>query len=165
MTSTKLEFRRHILYSFVTALAFIATGMTLPGCDKGSGDSSDASDDDDDDAESSEEESVETSSDGDEIPDEFKGKENPFAIDDTSAVSDGETLYVDECKICHAADAKGILGSGSNLLSSKIQGYDDDHWLWIISDGTKDKRMPAFRDALSEEERWKIIVYLRSLAQ
>ena len=40
----------------------------------------------------------------------------------------------------------------------------DEYLMWSISDGGKEFKtdMPAFKDALSKDEIWKIVAYMRS---
>ena len=84
----------------------------------------------------------------------------------TSAVAkEGETMFTKNCIQCH-----GIPGTGNMLktlkpmppdLSSAItQARTDGDLFYIITNGRM--VMPSFKNVFSEDERWKIISYLRS---
>ncbi len=94
-------------------------------------------------------------------------KKNPVT---TSAESrrTGRTLFVKECLTCH-----GDTGSGDGPAAKDLEknpGNLTDPKLWNESDGsvffkiTVGRRpMPAFRDMFTDEQRWHIVNYVRTL--
>jgi len=92
--------------------------------------------------------------------------ENPIAATPES-VTEGEYLYQITCLVCHG---EGGLGDGpvGRLLSTSpvdlndayTQDQADGQIFFTITRGRV--TMPYYRDALSHEERWHVINYLRA---
>lgn len=82
----------------------------------------------------------------------------------------GRTYYTYYCMQCHGpeADGKGTVGQSfsplpANLRSPDVQAKSDGQLFKNISLGYK--RQPPLAYTVSEEERWAIILYIRSLAK
>ena len=84
----------------------------------------------------------------------------------------GQALYVQNCQLCHGADAKGDgpLAGTMNPAPADLTAHlapgvhpDGDIFGWI-SNGFPGSAMPAFKDTLNEKQRWDLLNYLRSLA-
>jgi putative copper export protein/mono/diheme cytochrome c family protein len=98
-------------------------------------------------------------------------KVNPVPA--TSASIDaGRVVYRQNCIPCHGADAKGdgplahtMDPAPADLTYHMAPGVhpDGDIFNWI-SNGFPGSAMPAFKDHLSEQQRWDVINYLRSVA-
>ena len=95
------------------------------------------------------------------------GKKNPVAKSD-AAVGAGKKLTVDKaCTACHGDAGKGD-GPGAAALnpkpadwtSSRVQDEVDGELFWKISNGRG--AMPPWKH-LSENDRWSVIRYIRSL--
>jgi len=93
--------------------------------------------------------------------------ENPIDYS-AESVAQGEIKYGMYCIMCHGkkADGMGTVGQSfnplpSDLLSSKVQQKTDGELFYNISFGQK--REPALATTVSVEDRWKIIIYLRSI--
>ena len=70
------------------------------------------------------------------------------ADDGEGAATEGETVFTDNCGSCHTLSAAGTSGSiGPNLDDTSLDASAIEG---IVEDGTAS--MPAFGDALSEEE-------------
>lgn len=98
---------------------------------------------------------------------EALGLSNPLA-GDVAAAAAGKALYEVNCSMCHGADGQGTGAIASyyppqpsDLTGEAVRGRRDGHLFWAISNGFG--RMPAFQNRLSEEERWRIVSYLRQL--
>lgn len=100
-------------------------------------------------------------------------KQNPVAADG-SVIAEGKQLFTIGCLPCH-----GIQGKGDGPASSTLErngtpvrpGNLSDPTLWEQTDGTifwklSEGRspMPAFQETFTEEQRWKIVNYVRTLA-
>jgi len=95
-------------------------------------------------------------------------RKNPVAVNETSLAL-GKAVYERECIDCH-----GATGSGSGRLAKKLEKRPGDlsspkMWeqtdgalLWKVSEGHDP--MPAFKNTTSDQERWPVINYIRSLA-
>ncbi len=89
----------------------------------------------------------------------------------------GKALYEDKakpmaCKLCHGmkGDGRGGMSMGvhpqpRNFTCEKtINDVPDGQLFWVISIGSPDTGMPAYEE-LKDEEIWKLILYIRKLAQ
>ena len=106
------------------------------------------------------------------IDDEYAGKTNPLAGTSTD-IEHGSELYAQNCASCHGAGGLGDGEAGktlsprpANIASfSKMPMASDAYLYWTISEGgiPVKSAMPPLKSALSEQEIWKIIAYLRQL--
>jgi len=95
-------------------------------------------------------------------------KKNPVEANEAS-LAKGKTVYVKECQSCHGEKGKGD-GPGvkdlekkpEDLTLPKILNQTDGALFWKITEGRKP--MASYEKTLSEEERWHVINYMRSLA-
>jgi mono/diheme cytochrome c family protein len=95
---------------------------------------------------------------------------NPLP-DTPALVARGRADFSHFCTACHGLDghATGVPFASAmsppvpDLGSPAVQGYDDGQLQWIIENGLAPSGMPASRDLLGEEERWRIVLYLRHL--
>jgi mono/diheme cytochrome c family protein len=106
------------------------------------------------------------------LPSEYAQLRNPLPAS-RDVIAAGETLYQANCAACHGSrgDGDGPAGDGlspppANLrwtVQRRMTG--DGYLMWAISDGGAQigTGMPAFAGALSEQDRWRIIRYLRTL--
>jgi mono/diheme cytochrome c family protein len=86
----------------------------------------------------------------------------------TGAVSDGKGVYVSYCLSCHGDEGKGDGAAGkyfipkpSDLTTSGIATQSDGALFWKITTGRNS--MAPFKGPLTEPQRWKVILYLRTL--
>ena len=105
------------------------------------------------------------------LPSDYARRTSPVA-GDASAVARGRGLFVENCATCHGegADGRGPAAVGlkpppANLSGGPIVSSHSDAYLFYrVTTGKRGSAMPSFQGALSEEERWTIVAYLRSLA-
>ena len=86
--------------------------------------------------------------------------------------SEGQALYTENCASCHGTEGLGDGEAGRSLVPSpallrwfvQMPMSGDEYLLWAISEGGErfGTDMPAFKEALSEEDIWKIIAYMRA---
>ena len=85
---------------------------------------------------------------------------NPYARQ-PAAVAAGSRLYTANCGSCH-----GIKAAGTGIIPALSQGptqsAPDGEVFWFITTGATDNGMPAWA-SLSEQKRWQIVTYLKSL--
>ncbi len=100
-----------------------------------------------------------------EPPPPYAGLENPFPWSDASTQEAGKELYQRSCLGCHGANGGNIAGADFNATAFPQQLEErPDFYFWILSEGRLNEGMPPFKSSLSEEQRWQILTYLRSLA-
>ncbi len=80
----------------------------------------------------------------------------------------GKKLFKNQCVVCHGALGKGdgVAGMGlnpkpSDLTSEKVQSQSDGALFWKITNGNAP--MASYKDILSEEQRWQLVTYIRTL--
>ena len=104
------------------------------------------------------------------LPPEFAGKANPLPAT-PETIERGRALFVKNCAPCHGANADGK-GPASVGLQPPPANFRDgvrlsshaDSWVFLrMAKGKQGTAMPAFAGTLSEDERWAILRFLRSL--
>lgn len=94
---------------------------------------------------------------------------NPFPAT-TESIGRGSSVYQANCAVCHGADARGGGPMAQTLnpppadLIFHIPQHPDLDLFDFVSNGIPGTAMPAFKDRLSEEERWDVLNYLQSAA-
>lgn len=94
------------------------------------------------------------------VPDEDRARKNPFARN-PQAIAAGHQLFLGNCAKCHAADANGRPNRPS-LRTERIRHATDGELAWMLLHGNPFKGMPQW-SSLSDDQRWQIIAYLRTL--
>jgi mono/diheme cytochrome c family protein len=110
-----------------------------------------------------------------EAPDEFASLTNPFA-GDAEAVAAGKVIFETSCAVCHGPEGKGD-GPAAEALDPKpatladrimMNTLSDGYLFWRVSKGGMmepfNSAMPAWESGLTEDQRWQVISYVRSLA-
>ncbi len=105
------------------------------------------------------------------VPAEYRGARSPLALT-VDVVQAGGALYQKQCAACHGTRGMGDGEEGNDLSPSpallahliQMPMSVDEYLMWSIAEGGKafGTAMPAFKDTLSQEERWKIIAYMRA---
>ena len=100
-------------------------------------------------------------------------KANPIPAE-AKSVAQGRELFTAGCFPCHGPAGKGdgpaaatLENDGKpvlpgNLSDPKLWQQSDGALFWKISEGKSP--MPAFQESFSEEQRWQIVNYMRTLA-
>ncbi|MEQ1626388.1 MAG: cytochrome c [Nitrospira sp.] len=96
-------------------------------------------------------------------------KDLPASGKEHDAVS-GREIYSNTCIRCHGIDGKGTLGlhlvpKPADLTSPGIQGRLDASLFKRIHDGKPNTAMGAWSTALSDDEIWDVLAYVRTLKQ
>jgi len=79
----------------------------------------------------------------------------------------GKILYAKNCVSCHGqkGDGLGFRSTLPNFTDAKAMAAKTDQDLFNkISNGGKGTGMPAWNKVLSEQERWHILAYIRTLS-
>jgi len=106
------------------------------------------------------------------MPEAYWGLRNPLAAT-AKTIAAGETLYLAHCGSCHGDQGQGD-GPAAGSLSPPPANLrwvmqrpiaSEGYLMWAIAEGgaALGTAMPAFEGVLSTTERWKILLFLRSL--
>jgi mono/diheme cytochrome c family protein len=101
------------------------------------------------------------------IPESAKQIKNPLSPSD-SALNEIRPIYLDKCAVCHGDSGKGDGHDASrynprptNLADPQhINSVSDGELFYKISEGHRP--MPSFRKRLGEEQRWQLVLMIRS---
>jgi mono/diheme cytochrome c family protein len=103
-------------------------------------------------------------------PEQAKKLSNPVPPTE-DAIDAGMMNYMDHCKSCHGENGDGK-GERAEKLSIAPSDFTDAHAMSLATDGELfwkisrgHRPMPAFRDKLSENERWQLVDFLRTFSQ
>jgi mono/diheme cytochrome c family protein len=87
---------------------------------------------------------------------------------DDENIAAGKALYAKHCKSCHGAGGKGDGPKAAQLekecgdfTSSEFKSLTDGEIYWMTTEG-KDP-MPTFKKKATDEERWQMTHYVRTL--
>ena len=103
------------------------------------------------------------------IPEEAKLRRNPLESS-PQALAAARVVYLDKCVQCHGETGKGdgpdaamYYPSPASLIDAKhMSGVTDGELFYEISQGREP--MPSFKKRLTEEQRWQLVLYVRSLS-
>ena len=104
------------------------------------------------------------------VPDEFKSLKNPL-VPSESNLSAARQLYREDCAQCHGQTGKGD-GPEAWMHRPAPADLSDANRMARITDGemfyqiTEGRRpMPAFKNRLTEDQRWQLVLLLRSFTR
>jgi mono/diheme cytochrome c family protein len=103
------------------------------------------------------------------VPEEAKIRKNPIPPS-PSALTAARPIYLEKCAQCHGDTGKGdgpeaamYYPSPKSLVdASNMNAVTDGEIFYQISEGRKP--MPSFKKRLTEEQRWQLVLFVRSLA-
>jgi mono/diheme cytochrome c family protein len=102
------------------------------------------------------------------VPPEEKARQNPLAASDANLAAAKE-IYGNKCDNCHGPKGKG---DGSDAMmydpspsdltdSARMSKLTDGEIFYQITEGRKP--MPSFKKKLTDEQRWQLVLLVRSL--
>lgn len=103
------------------------------------------------------------------VPEEAKQMKNPLPATDANRDA-AKPIYSEQCSNCHGDTGKG---DGSDAMmydpppadltdSAKINKVTDGEIFYQITEGKKP--MPSFKKKLTDEQRWQLVILVRSFA-
>ncbi|MFI5377835.1 MAG: c-type cytochrome [Tepidisphaerales bacterium] len=102
-------------------------------------------------------------------PERAARKKNPITSD-AASIGAGKGVYAHNCLPCHGPAGKGDGPSAAtsgivprDLSKPVIVQQTDGALFWKISEGRRP--MPEFETQLPEDERWKVVIYIRTLQE
>jgi mono/diheme cytochrome c family protein len=104
------------------------------------------------------------------VPEEVKKLKNPVLLSE-SMLKAARGIYMDACAQCHGERGKGDGPDAlmhnpppSDLTDTRhMSSVTDGEIFYQISEGRKP--MPSFKKRLTEEERWGLVLFVRSFAR
>jgi mono/diheme cytochrome c family protein len=103
------------------------------------------------------------------VPEEAKRVPNPLKPSGAN-LSAAQRLYLDKCAECHGDSGKGD-GSQAKMYDPRPADFTDAAHMNSVSDGELfykisqgHRPMPSFKKRFTEEQRWQLVLFLRSLA-
>ncbi|HSQ29159.1 MAG TPA: cytochrome c [Gemmatimonadaceae bacterium] len=101
-------------------------------------------------------------------PERAAHRSNPVLATD-AAVDRGQMLFHQSCELCHGPKGKGngpmstsLPIKPADLSSDHVQSQTDGALFWKVLSGRG--MMPSTQSTLTDEQRWAVIDYLRTLA-
>ena len=95
-------------------------------------------------------------------------KKNPLPRDDALCIEVGKEIYSRQCATCHGDAGHGDGPSAAHLdikpadlASRRVATQTDGAVFWKIGEGHRP--MPSFKNMVSEDGRWHVVLYLRTL--
>ena len=104
------------------------------------------------------------------VPASARKLQNPVPATE-AALNEGQQNYAKHCKSCHGVNGDGN-GERASELSEMPSDFTDAHDMsdstdgdlfWKITHGHRP--MPAFKDKLTDKERWELVDYIRTFAK
>ncbi len=103
------------------------------------------------------------------VPEEAKQLKNPLQAS-PSALNSAKKIYLDKCANCHGDTGKGNGRDAARYDPQpanftdprRMSGVTDGELFYKISEGKKP--MPVFKTKLSEDDRWHLVLLIRSFA-
>jgi mono/diheme cytochrome c family protein len=97
-------------------------------------------------------------------------KIKPAVPADAENITAGKALYAKHCKSCHGAGGKGdgpkaaqLEKESGDFTSSEFKSLSDGELYWMTTEGNDP--MPTFKKKTTEEERWQMVHYVRTLGE
>lgn len=104
-------------------------------------------------------------------PESAKELKNPLEPTETN-ISEGRELYVQNCAACHGPDGKAKTRMASSmtikptdLTSQQVHDLKAGEIFHIITHGIPESDMPDFGPTMSEQERWKTVLFVQKLSK
>ena len=104
------------------------------------------------------------------VPEEAKRVVNPIKPSQANLPA-AQKLYLDKCAECHGDSGNGDGGQGKSYDprptnftdAAHMNSVSDGELFYKISEGHRP--MPGFKKRYTEEQRWQLVLFLRSFAQ
>ena len=104
------------------------------------------------------------------VPEEAKQLKNPLQPT-APALKSAREVYLDKCAHCHGDTGKGDGRDASRYDpqptdftdAKRMNGVTDGELFYKISEGKKP--MPVFKNKLTEDQRWELVLFIRSFAR
>lgn len=105
------------------------------------------------------------------VPPDAGSLKNPAPLN-AATLADARQLYVSNCQKCHGVNGDGKVPPGATYFYStkptdftnarRTDAMSDGEIFWKMTNGRKP--MPAFKNRLSDEQRWELVNLIRVFA-
>jgi glucose/arabinose dehydrogenase len=83
-----------------------------------------------------------------------------YKLKDAAVIKEGASLFAVNCASCHGKDAMGT-GNVPALARGLVQSANEGEVFWFVGKGSPENGMPP--STLSEQDRWKVVTFVKSL--
>jgi mono/diheme cytochrome c family protein len=104
------------------------------------------------------------------VPEAEKSRKNPLPPS-AASIEAIKGIYLDDCAQCHGESGKGD-GSKAALYNPAPANFSDPARISALTDGELfykigegRKPMPAFKYRLTDDQRWQLVLLIRSFSQ
>ena len=87
---------------------------------------------------------------------------------EAAGLKEGKELYVQHCLTCHGCAGNGLgtyagtlTVAPADLKREPFRSMPEDQFFWHVSEGVQGSVMPPWKESLTEDERWKVVRYVR----
>jgi mono/diheme cytochrome c family protein len=98
-----------------------------------------------------------------------KKLKNPLKANEET-IAAGRALFNKHCASCHGEDGKAkteiaaaMKKKPTDLTAKEMRGITDGEIYWVTTNGIKKSGMPAFKSTVTDQERWRMTVYIKHL--
>jgi mono/diheme cytochrome c family protein len=105
------------------------------------------------------------------VPEGMRSLQNPIPSTESS-LTEGKRTYSIYCKTCHGLDGEGgqRVTQGfeyppADLTRPEVRRRTDGELFYFISEGVNGTEMLPWEDLLTDERRWHLVNYIRSLQE
>jgi len=105
------------------------------------------------------------------LPSAYRKLRNPI-MPSTANIRAGMEHFSDHCATCHSNDGGGhtLIGKGlypkpPDLRAARTQNKSDGELYYTIDNGVRLSGMPAFSEAHTAAQTWRLVLFIRHLPQ
>lgn len=98
-----------------------------------------------------------------------KKLKNPLQANEET-IAAGRSLFNKHCASCHGEDGKAkteiaaaMKKRPTDLTAKEMRGITDGEIYWVITNGIRKSGMPAFKSKVTDQERWRMTVYIKNM--
>lgn len=104
-------------------------------------------------------------------PASAKELKSPIPASNENATA-GRKLFTQHCASCHGADGKAKTDTAAamkvrpaDLTGHAVHNLSPGEIYWVATNGIRPSGMPGFKDRLSDDERWQIVLAVQKLQE
>jgi mono/diheme cytochrome c family protein len=89
----------------------------------------------------------------------------PWFVTAAGDAQRGKSVYEKNCQGCHGRTGQGVGGATPNLTDpDRMSALTDQQLFQVVTQGRPGTGMPSWSSVLSEQDRWHVVAYLRTLS-